>query len=162
MYSCGMDSLIKNASIITFIVLITGCTYTSVYDKVYIVEEGNWFYSDTIEFSFEANDTESPCDFYLIVRNNNDYHYNNFIAFVELYFPNGKMRRDTVQMQLATSSGKWLGSGIGDVYTNEQLFIAGNKLPMSGTYTLKIIHAMRDELLLGINDVGVSVRKNAK
>ena len=136
-----------------------GCGYNSVFDKVEIVENGQWAYTDTIEFNLNVIDTLSFNDFSLIIRNNNDYHYNNFIAFILMSFPNGETRRDTVQIQLATKSGKWLGSGIGDVFTNEQPYINRSRFPMSGQYRIEVIHAMRDELLLGINDVGLSVKR---
>lgn len=142
---------------VLFIIFLNGCS--STFDKVEIIENGEWHYKDTVRFNFEVQDTISPNNFFLIIRNNNNYEYNNFIAFVELEFPNGKMRRDTVELRLASNSGKWLGSGVGDVFTNEQIFISKSILPIPGNYSVNVIHAMRDELLLGVNDVGLSVRK---
>lgn len=107
----------------------------------------------------QLEDTMELCDFYVVLRHDNDYHYNNFITFIRLEFPNGRARLDTVEIPLASPSGKWLGSGFGDIYTTEQKFFSRTRFPMKGTYKFQILHAMRDELLLGVNDIGIAVRK---
>jgi len=142
------------------ILFLGSCSYNSVYDDFTVIKGGNWHYKDTVNFSFEVTDTTQFCDFSLIVRHDNDYHYSNFISFVRLEFPNGRARMDTVEMILAASNGKWLGQGLGDIYSNEQIYLERNRFPLKGEYKFQILHAMRDELLLGINDVGIAIRKN--
>ena len=139
--------------------LIGACSYPSLYDDFAVIEGGNWHYQDTLHFEYEVTDTTQLCNFHLLFRHDNDYHYSNFISFVRLEFPNGRARLDTVEMLLASKSGKWYGKGIGDIYANERLFQKEIRFPMSGKYTFQIFHAMRDELLYGVNDVGLAIRK---
>lgn len=141
------------------IIFLSACSYNSVYDDFAVIENGNWHYQDTVNFSFEVTDTTQFCDFNLIVRNDNDYHYSNFISFVRLEFPNGRARMDTVEMILAAPNGNWLGQGLGDIYSNEQMYLRRTRFPIKGEYKFQILHAMRDELLLGINDVGIAIRE---
>ncbi|NND76723.1 MAG: gliding motility lipoprotein GldH [Flavobacteriales bacterium] len=142
--------------------VLQACSYSSVFDDFAVIPEGNWHYQDTVKFEMQLEDTMELCDFFVVLRHDNDYHYNNFITFIRLEFPNGRARLDTVEMLLASPSGKWLGSGFGDIYTTEQQFFARTRFPMKGTYKFQILHAMRDELLLGVNDIGIAVRKAKK
>ena len=70
---------------------------------------------------FEVNiaDTITPHNFYINVRNADGYPYGNIFMFIKTTFPNGKMSNDTLECTLADEKGKWLGSGIGDLYDNQ-------------------------------------------
>lgn len=154
-------SLIYSACLFA-VFLIQSCSYSSVFDEFTVIDEGNWHFQDTVQFEMQLEDTLEYCDFYLVVRHDNDYHYSNFISFIRLEFPNGRARLDTVEIPLASPSGKWLGSGFGDIYTTEQRFFKRTRFPMKGTYKFQVLHAMRDELLIGVNDIGIAVRRTQK
>lgn len=140
--------------------LLAACSYSSVYDEFKSIDEGNWHYKDTLNFEVDIQDTAKMCNFNLVFRHDNDYHYSNFISFVRLEFPNGRARLDTVEIVLASRSGKWLGQGVGDIYSHERRYLSNMRFPMKGKYKFSILHAMRDELLEGVNDVGIAVRKS--
>jgi len=140
--------------------LFSSCSYDSVFDEFQAIENGNWHFRDTLYFTFEVEDTSQYCDFNFILRHDNDYNYSNFYSFVRLEFPNGRARLDTIEIVLATKSGKWLGQGIGDVYAHEARYLSRTRFPLKGKYSFQVLHAMRDELLQGVNDIGIAIRKS--
>ena len=87
------------------------------------------------------------------------YSYSNIFLFVTTTSPGGQWIKDTLEMPLANSRGKWLGSGIGDLYFIRQLFKYNVRFPTSGVYTFKIVQGMRDTDLKGIRDIGLRLEK---
>ena len=85
------------------------------------------------------------------LRNNNDYLYANIFFFVDVEHPSGLHRTDTLQYILAAPDGKWLGSGVGEIKYNLLKF-KENETMQSGLYKYKIIHGMRDDILIGVED----------
>jgi gliding motility-associated lipoprotein GldH len=58
---------------------------------------------------------------------------------------------------LAEPSGKWVGKGFGNVWSNRFRYKSNVRFPVSGVYHFKVEQAMRMEDLEGISDVGLRV-----
>ncbi len=121
-----------------------------------------WEIGNTISFDVEVIDTMTGYDFYIDLRNEATYQYANIYMFVNTTFPSGKTATDTVECFLADQSGRWLGSGLGDVVDNHILFKQNIRFPTAGTYTFAFEHGMRNEALPSIMDVGISIEKHSK
>ncbi|HRR62823.1 MAG TPA: gliding motility lipoprotein GldH, partial [Paludibacteraceae bacterium] len=67
--------------------------------------------------------------------------------------------KDTIECYLADIHGKWLGSGVGNVFEMPVLYKQNECFKQSGTYTFQIIQGMRNEVLPGISNVGLKVEK---
>jgi gliding motility-associated lipoprotein GldH len=93
------------------------------------------------------------------IRNETSYRYSNLWLFVEIVQPDGEMLKETFEIALADASGEWLGSGIGGLKTRQAIFRRNVRLPVSGEYTVKIQHGMRQDVLKGIHDVGFRIEK---
>jgi gliding motility-associated lipoprotein GldH len=104
-------------------------------------------------------DTTTLHNFYINLRNGENYAYSNIYVFVELEFPNGKKSIDTVECILADPTGKWIGSGSGSIYDNRFLYQHGKQFPLSGRYKVNIQQGMRTDELNGINDVGFRISR---
>ena len=75
--------------------------------KDFVFEEGVWNATDVKEFTFEMEDTIQRRQMYVHLRNDETYKYSNLFLFVELEFPNGKKRIDTLECPLADPTGRW-------------------------------------------------------
>jgi gliding motility-associated lipoprotein GldH len=118
-----------------------------------------WHFDSTKLFEIQVHDTLHPFDFYINLRNNNDYGYSNFYLFLNTRLPNRDFSRDTIELVLADRSGKWLGKGFGR-YRDHQILVRENLVfPFRGTYLFEIEQAMRDTLLVGIENVGIRVER---
>jgi gliding motility-associated lipoprotein GldH len=73
--------------------------------------------------------------------------------------PDSVLIKDSIECYLADKRGKWLGTGIGSVLEMPVLYQQKVKFSKVGIYQYKIVHGMRDSVLIGINDIGMRVEK---
>ena len=119
------------------------------------ITDAAWDKEKVISIPMQIADTSSTFDYYVSLRNTEEYPYQNIFLFIDLEFPNGRMLRDTLGVDLAASDGRWKGKGAGSSYDNRILVNRKMKFPLPGDYTFRIRHAMREEQLKGIQSVGV-------
>lgn len=133
------------------------CDSNRIYEENIPVENNVWMKEDVKTFQFEIVDTMSALDLYINVRTTTDYPYSNLYLYLYSDYPNGYTDKDTLEFILAQQDGKWLGESSGTVVENQILISRGGRFPAAGTYTFKMEHAMRDEALPEIIDVGFRV-----
>ncbi|MFN0032956.1 MAG: gliding motility lipoprotein GldH [Flavobacteriales bacterium] len=143
----------------TTVAMFASCDSDVVFEENKSIEKGQWDKASAITFEFEIADTTTLHNMYINLRNGEDYGYSNLYLFAELEFPNGKKATDTVQCFLADPTGKWLGSGMGDIYDNRLIYKERKQFPMAGNYRLSLRQGMRVDGLKGIRDVGVRLAK---
>jgi len=147
-----------------FLFLLSSCDVRRVFEENKKIESGIWNIQDTITFEVDLQDTITPLNFYINVRNAGMYPYSNLFMFVTTTFPNGKTIRDTVECILADKKG-WLGSGLGDIWDNQILYRKGLRIPISGRYIFAYEQAQRSgelayiENLPFIMDLGLRIEK---
>ena len=73
----------------------------------------------------------------------------------------GKTIKDTLEMVLATPSGKWLGKGWFGNHTTTFPFRMNIRFPYIGTYTFTVKQAMRcpSKTLNGITNFGIKIKR---
>lgn len=163
-----METIQKN-NLLVFLflsVLIISCNPISEFNQYKTVENSSWKYGEKIAFSFEVKDTIFSKNLYINIRNNNQYEYSNLYLITALKFPNNTLVIDTLQYEMADTSGKFLGDGFSGIKENKLFYKERKVFPISGIYTLMISQAMRKngevsaiENLKGIQDVGFSIEK---
>jgi gliding motility-associated lipoprotein GldH len=149
-----------------FALIIFACNKNVVYSQYERIDENTgWAKNKPLKFSFEAKDTIQLYDVYINVRNAENYPFRNLFMFLHTTYPGGKKITDTVECILADEKGKWLGSGMGDLYDNSILFKKNARFRQAGTYIFEFEQAMRygdkntiDPLPL-ILDVGITIEK---
>ena len=67
-------------------------------------------------------------------------------------------RTDTITINLADSTGRWIGNGWGSIYQSA-VFIKSVRPLYPANYTFKIMNGMKDEKLSGINDIGIRIER---
>ena len=123
------------------------------------IEGAKWTSSDSIVYDFEITDTLNYYDFSILVRNTENYMWSNIYLFSDLRFPNGKVRRDTIEVLLADEYGYWVGHNSGTIVTTSAKFMKHRKFPLSGKYKISITHGMREPILEEVTDVGIKVKQ---
>lgn len=139
--------------------LIFSCDNNRIIDESVAVNENGWKISDTKKITLHIKDITSLNNFYVNLRNTTDYRYNNIYLFIITEFPDKKLSKDTVECMLANREGKWIGKGWGKIKDNRFLIKQGVRFPLTGTYTFYIQHAMRDNKLAGIKNVGLRIEQ---
>ncbi len=141
----------------TILFTIQSCDSGRIYESNVPIPRDGWSRNEHARFEVEITDTISPCNIYVNVRNNSKFKSMELWLFVDTYAPVGNTQRDTLKIMLADYRGKWLGHGLGDKYDNRILFHKNVRFPSSGTYVFEYEQAMREEPLIGIDDIGLRI-----
>lgn len=144
---------------ILMVIGIISCDRKRVFEAYQPIGEKGWNKDSIVIFNLELNDTIRNHNLYVNIRNKGTYPYSNLWLFLSIGSPDGKILTDTVEFSLAEASGRWRGSGIGDLHDNQILYKSSVYFPHKGEYTFQIKQGMRDNVLQGIRDVGIRIEK---
>lgn len=140
-------------------IFLVSCGNEVFIDNDVAYEQSHWDVKDKYVLSFDQLDTVSNYNFYITLRNTEDYPYRNIYVFLTTVFPDGKSIRDTIDCPLANYQGKWLGKGFGGVYDNRIIYMHKRRFPLPGEYKIVMEQAMRIKELPGITNVGIRIEK---
>lgn len=152
----GISSVL---AIIVCLLVFASCDSNRIYEQNETISESGWNMSDIKKFEVEIKDPATPVNFYINVRQADGYPYSNLFLFIKTNFPGGKASVDTLECMLADEKGKWLGSGIGDIYDNQIPFKRNVRFPQAGKYVFEIQQGMRTDGVPLIMDVGLRIEK---
>lgn len=147
---------------ITILLIVAGavsCDRKRVFEAYKTLDEKGWNKDSVVVFKFPLTDTTRNHNLYVNIRNKGTYGYSNLWLFLSIGSPDGKTVTDTVEFSLAEPSGRWKGSGIGDLHDNQILYKKSVFFPKKGNYTFSIKQGMRDNVLPGIRDIGLRIEK---
>jgi gliding motility-associated lipoprotein GldH len=139
--------------------IVFACNNNDVYHSYQSVSPQGWSKDSSYTFDVAIDDVAASYNIYVNVRNVGDYPYQNLWLFLSKTTPTKVQQNDTIECYLADQRGKWLGTGIGSTYHMSVLYLQNTHFDTKGTYRYKIAHGMRDDLLVGVNDIGVRVEK---
>ncbi|MDH3321881.1 MAG: gliding motility lipoprotein GldH [Flavobacteriaceae bacterium] len=149
-----------------FIIAISSCTKNMVYDQYQHIENGSWHKDSIVNFTVNSVDTISKNNIYINLRNNKDYEFSNLFLIVGIKFPNNYQIVDTLEYEMTSPEGRFLGTGFSDVKENMLEYKTGVNFPVQGDYNISIQQAMRKTrniegliYLDGITDVGLQIEK---
>jgi gliding motility-associated lipoprotein GldH len=142
------------------LLLLSGCTTDTLYQRIDPLEGRGWDTAQALKHEVVVVDTLRAFDFYLNLRIGEDYPFSNIYLFVNTTFPNGSTARDTVECILADPTGRWLGTGLGDIRDNKIMFKPKVRFPHAGTYVFELEQGMRVNPLPDVFDVGISIHTN--
>jgi gliding motility-associated lipoprotein GldH len=136
--------------------MCTACTGHDTFCRFHSIGESIWHKDSVICFEVAVHDTLSAHNVSLELRTDDQYPYKNLWLFISLRKPSGEIRRDTLECQLADDNGKWYGTGI-SLHKLTVPYDTGLVYPQAGIYTYTIAHAMRNDRLPGISEVGLRI-----
>ena len=158
--------MLKFIILITTVITLVSCDSKQVFDEYKNMPFG-WKQKDSVSFKFDAPDTISSYNLYVNIRNNNSYKFSNIFLIISLNYPNNKTVVDTLEYEMATKKGEWLGTGFSEIKENKLWYKELFKFKQEGEYRIGITHANRKNgsingvsELKGITDVGFRIEKN--
>ena len=155
--------MIKYWLLFFLILSLAACRDENVlYEENLPIENAVWKSDNMASFVFDIEDTLGYYDVVINLRNTETYPYSNIFLFADIIFPNGKKHLDTLNAELADPSGKWYGTGIGDIYDNSYKLVDNLAFPIKGEYKIQIVQAMRNNDLKGIENIGLKVKKHTQ
>lgn len=139
--------------------VMSSCSNRMMYDESVVIPEAKWDNKNIPYFDVNVEDTVSIYSFALNVRHIENYRYSNLYIFLHTTFPNGNVTHDTIECTLAYPDGSWVGKGSGSMRSGKILLNPNLRFPIGGVYHFEMEQAMRDEVLKGIADIGISIEK---
>ena len=144
---------------IILMLLSAACGSDVVFEKNQNIPGDKWDRHFIPAFEVEITDTLNPHNLMINLRNTGEYPRSNLFLFISATSPAGAFTRDTLELVLAESSGRWKGKGFGNVWQNRFFYRQNVRFPVKGNYTFRIEQAMRFDELPGILDIGLRVEK---
>ena len=112
------------------------------------------------KFEFEISDTLASYQLFLILRHNDQYHYNNIWLNVFIKGPDNKIQKFQIEKVLATNIAGWLASGMDDIYEHRLALTAEPIMfKKPGRYIFTIQQIMREDPLQNVMDIGLRLEK---
>ena len=146
--------------------LIHSCHSDTVYNHYQKVEKAEWAQNHIVEFEIAMQDSISPYNIFINLRNTKDYGFSNLFLITQMTFPDKTRVIDTLEYEMTDANGLFLGSGFSDIKENKLFYKENIRFHHSGNYILQVEQAMRkrNEVpginpLQGISDVGISIEK---
>ena len=130
--------VMRNLFLIGIIIMFISCDNNTVFEEYKSFENQEWNTDSLVNFDYSIIDTVSTYKITLNLRHSVDYEYQNLFLFV-----NYEASRDTIELLLADKSGRWLGSGIGDIREFTLILIDDKIYPKQESKTVTIEQAMR-------------------
>lgn len=149
-------------SILCIVAAVLGmsCQTDTVYHSYRSIPLEGWKKSDTLYFAFTVTDSLKPYRVTVEIRNEEAYPYRELYLFLHRFNTKDSTLfvTDTLRCVLADQAGKWKGTGLGAVYQSVHAY-ADLPILYTGDYKIGITQGMKDEILPGINDIGINVEK---
>lgn len=142
---------------VCLVLFLLSCSNGALVDEFRPVPNQSWNYAFTPEFKVDIKDTHVPYKLKLNLRLTADYRYANLFVLVHQRNSKNGSTTKRVELKVADKDGRWLGKGIGSLYSYQIAYNAGYHFPDTGTYYFKIEQNMRDSPLKGVSDVGICV-----
>jgi gliding motility-associated lipoprotein GldH len=143
-----------------FFLCLLSCSEKEVFTRFHSVPNGSWNREEPAVFEISISDTLSFYNLNLVIRNNDDYPFQNLWLFIDRKNPEGTTLSDSLNMELADVYGKWHGKGI-SLYSLTIPYKTGLQFPVGGDYTYSIRQGMRENPIKGISDIGLVLSKKS-
>lgn len=160
MIKTALQKINRSSSLLVFTLFLASCGKDVVYSEYKTFEAYEWHAKDKVKFELDMNDTQSLHNISLMIRHADDYPFSNIFLFVTTAYPDGVVRRDTMEVMLANSKGEWQGDGAGDIFDLNVPIKKNVRFPLSGHYSFTFEQAMRTDPLPQIMDFGLEIRKS--
>lgn len=144
---------------IAILCILTSCNHGYVFDKSESFKDKSWHMDQEVEFVVNIADTTSANTLFVNLRHDKNYGYSNLYLFFSIQSPAGDVKKDTLNLILAAPNGRWLGKGIGGSYAYQIPVYQYVKFTEPGEYTFTLVQGTRDEELMHIMDIGISLEK---
>jgi gliding motility-associated lipoprotein GldH len=124
----------------------------------------SWKKDSIVGFNFNQMDTLKPYNLFVNIRNNDDYEFSNLFLIVSMQQPDGLVRKDTLQYEMANADGTLMGDGFADIKENKLFYKEKVRFAKAGNYKISIQQAVRKtgkiegvSDLKGVTEVGFRI-----
>lgn len=144
-------------------VLLIACQWTlGTYEKNIPIPRYAWDYDFKPRFTVHISDTTATYNIYVNLRHTDAYRYSNVWMIITTQFPGNTSRSQRVELPLADMEGKWLGTGMDDIFSHRILIQENAVFNQAGDYQFSFQQNMRVNPLRHVMSVGLRIEKSGK
>ena len=142
------------------LLIMSACTRGHIYEKYQDVTGWEWKYGDAKSFPLDIKEDGKHYNIYINLRHTEDYKFSNLWVQLNIKKPGNQEDNQRFALTLAEQDGKWLGTRLGNIYDIPPFLVLRNySIPKKGQYNFILSHAMREDAIQGIMDVGIRVEQ---
>lgn len=145
-------------SILGLATVLSSCSETPHFEKVYSFENNEWKQSQKPRFEVEIDDTNALYGFVLTLRTTTEYKFNNLWIFWNTTTPNGQNVREPFEMKIVRPDGSWIGKNSGTIVEN-QITFRPRKVAPKGKYIFTLEQGITQDQINEVLDVDLTVTK---
>jgi len=144
--------------LLTVALVLSSCNRKIIYSHYEPTPLSGWEKSDTLSFSIDPIKYDGTYSEEIGLRINSAYPFMGLTLIASQYTqPAHILRTDTLHAHLIDNDGNIQGTGVG--YYQYHFKLATLQLYANDTLYVNIRHNMKREILPGISDVGITLRK---
>jgi gliding motility-associated lipoprotein GldH len=159
----GILTYISYFLLLASYLILPACGKVDVFEKNTTIPRQVWksSFKPEITFTVEPKDTTARFNIFIVIRHTDAYRYKNIWINLHTEAPNGVVQNLPLNLQLATDSKGWLGSGMDDIFEHRILITPPQSpVPLSaGAYRFKLENIMREDPLKNVMNVGIRIEK---
>jgi gliding motility-associated lipoprotein GldH len=144
------------------LLFFSSCDEAKLIDENKDLPGQEWFYKNKLVFDVNIEDTNKTYNIFLNLRVGNDYKYNNFFVMVHQTSPSQKVSKERKEIVVIDESGKWLGSGLGDLYDFQVPIYPQYRFKEKGIYHFELEQNMREDTLAHLYAAGMRIEDFSK
>ena len=147
--------------IVLALLLLTlmSCNFNRIYNKHEGIPELVWRRAYVLTFEVDIQDISIPYDIDVAVRHAEGFPNKVLKIKASLTNPSGETLTNPFDLVLADEDGKWIGSGMGQIWDTEVSILDDFRFQEVGTYTFMIEHNMNAEMVPLVMEIGLVVDK---
>lgn len=150
----------KKCLFVLFLVMLYSCSEKGkIVDQMIDIPEAKWSYDQIPELPFTIDNKGIYYNFFLKLRMQKSYPYENLYLLARVKSPDGKFVVQRINFTLTDAMGKPLGRSSGSSVDYELPMFQNKSFSSVGDYTISIEQNMRDSLINGIESIGLKIKQ---
>ena len=140
------------------LLVLSACNRKFVYDRYLSTPISGWEKNDTLSYDIRPVSGTDTYDMWLGLRTSEAYPFTAITLIVEQHiYPKDTIVNDTVNCKLTDRHGNASGTGVN--FHQYRFPVTELQLQDGDSIHIRVRHDMKREILPGISDVGISLRR---
>ena len=140
------------------LLVLSACNRKLVYDRYLSTPISGWEKNDTLSYDIRPVSGTDTYDMWLGLRTSEAYPFTAITLIVEQHiYPKDTIVNDTVNCKLTDRHGNASGTGVN--FHQYRFPVTELQLQDGDSIHIRVRHDMKREILPGISDVGISLRR---
>ena len=145
-------------SLVLVLMYLIACNNNRIFHEVKKFDNYKWSKSEKLDFEFNIAQADKPYKLWLNLRYIHGFPYKYLHLLISITEPDGKVKTNKLTIQIITDGKEYIGDGAGS-YWDLDYPIPEYQFNQKGKYKITIEHAMKDDILNLIGEVGLTVNK---